>query len=351
MVVKKDTLIILHILKKLPDLSVYSLNLTLINQVVMSNKISRRKFIADTGKATAAVAGTVALQGMTFPSILDPKADIAVVNGSDYFKSTLKAIDLLGGMGKFVNEGAHVGLLINSDFDVEGAYVDPDISIAAIKMLWDAGATKITCLQVVKEEYWQRSNLFEEYKDLISKLDQVESNTFPSEYNETDFIKLKNVPAWKSLKETEVVRSWLECDVFVNIPVSKHHATTQLTCALKNIMGVSTRQANVTFHLGSGERNNPDYLAQCIVDQYMMKKTDLCIIDSTNFITDNGPSGPGTIKTLNKVIAGTDVVALDAMTSEFLDLYPEDVYTTVKAHESGIGDMDYQKLKIVEVNV
>ena len=77
MVVKKDTLIILHILKKLPDLSVYSLNLTLINQVVMSNKISRRKFIADTGKATAAVAGTVALQGMTFPSILDPEADIA----------------------------------------------------------------------------------------------------------------------------------------------------------------------------------------------------------------------------------------------------------------------------------
>lgn len=317
----------------------------------MRKKISRRKFLTDTGKASAAIAGTVALQGMAFPSVFDPKADIAIVQGADYFNSTLKAVEVLGGMTKFVPEGSKVGLLINSDFDVKGAYVDPDIAIAAVKMIWEAGADSITCIQKVKEEYWQRSSYYSGNESLIAKLEQVESNTFPSEFNETDFVKLKNVQDWKSLQETEVAKKWLDCDVFINIPISKHHATTQLTGALKNIMGVSTRKANVTFHLGSGERNNPDYIAQCIVDQYRLKKTDLCIVDSTNFITDNGPSGPGTIKSMHRVIAGTDVVALDALTTEYLDLYPEDILTTVKAHACGIGDMDFAKLNIVEINL
>ena len=42
----------------------------------MRKKISRRKFISDTGKATAAIAGTFALQGMNVPALLNPKADI-----------------------------------------------------------------------------------------------------------------------------------------------------------------------------------------------------------------------------------------------------------------------------------
>jgi len=36
------------------------------------------------------------------------------VEGPDYFNSTLKAVDLLGGMGRFVKPGSTVGLLANS---------------------------------------------------------------------------------------------------------------------------------------------------------------------------------------------------------------------------------------------
>jgi uncharacterized protein (DUF362 family) len=316
----------------------------------MERKITRRKFISESSKFTAVMAGAASLPGMAVPSFFEPSADIGIVNGTDYYSNTLRAVELIGGMGQFVSEGASVGLLINSDFDVEGAYVNPDIAIAAIKMMTDAGAGSITCLQKVKPEYWHRSKHYEHHKEVLEKLQQVESNTFPSEFNDADFIKVKQLKSWKSLEETEVVKKWLECDVFINIAISKHHATTLLTGALKNIMGVSTRKANVTFHLGSGERNNPIYLAQCIVDQYMLKKTGLCIIDSTTFITDNGPSGPGTLKTMNKILAGTDIVALDALTSEYLDYLPEEITTTVKAHESGLGDMDYSKLDIVEIN-
>jgi uncharacterized protein (DUF362 family) len=315
----------------------------------MSNKITRRKFIRQTGKAGIAIAGATVLPAFGYSSLFQGDADISVVQGPAYFQNTIKAIGLIGGMEKFVPRGSSVGLLINSDFEDFGAYVNPDISIATVKMLVDAGASKITCLQVVKEEYWKRSALYDEYKDLLANLLQVESNTFPAEFNEADFVKFERIEGAKSLKETEVVKAWLECDVFVNIPISKHHATTLLTGALKNTMGVSTRKANVTFHLGSGVRNDPQYLAQCIVDQNMLRKTDLCIVDATEFITTNGPNGPGEMKKEQKIVAGTDIVAIDALCSPILGYQPDEILTTVLAHESGLGTMDYSKLNVVEV--
>jgi len=36
-------------------------------------------------------------------------------------------------MDKFVAQGAKVGLLINSDFDIKGAYTHPDVSICGCK--------------------------------------------------------------------------------------------------------------------------------------------------------------------------------------------------------------------------
>jgi uncharacterized protein (DUF362 family) len=317
----------------------------------MTKKINRRKFIGNTGKlGVAALAGGLVMSGKSSLASFFSTPDIVVVNGSGFYENTLKAVDALGGMGKFVPEGSKVGLLINSDFDVEGAFVNPDISIAAVKMIFEAGASEITNLQVVKPEYWQRSSHYETHKDLIASMKVVGSNTFPSEFNELDFVRINPVEGAKTLKETEVVKAWLDCDVFINIPIAKHHMTTFLTGALKNIMGVSTRKVNVTFHLGSGEKNNPEYLAQCIVDQYKLKKTSLCIADATTFITTNGPGGPGELKTVNKIVAGSDVVAIDAMCSEYLGYVPDEILTTVIAHQSGIGEMDFTRLNVMEIN-
>jgi len=315
----------------------------------MSEKISRRKFISKSGKAGIAITGAAALPGITSCSLFKESPDIAVLHGENYFQNTIEALELLGGMEKFVPKESKVGLLINSDFEVFGTYVNPDISIAAIKMMFDAGATEITCLQAVKEEYWQRSSHYEEHKEMLEQLKQVETNIFPAEFNEPDFSKIENIEGALSLVETEVVKSWLDCDVYVNIPISKHHATTLLTGNLKNIMGVSTRKANVHMHLGSGERNDPDFLAQCIVDQNLIKKTDLSIVDATEFITDNGPMGPGTLEKPMKIVAGSDIVAIDALCATYLGYEPDEILTTVKAHEIGIGNMNYSELDIVEI--
>jgi uncharacterized protein (DUF362 family) len=316
----------------------------------MAKKINRRRFISKTSKlGAAALAGSLTLTGKSSFASLFTLPDIVVINGTNYFQNTIQAIEALGGMGKFVPKGSKVGILINSDFDVPGAYVNPDISIAAVKMIFDAGASEITKLQVIKPEYWQRSSHFEEFKDMLDSLKVVSSNTFPAEYNEADFVKISPIEGGKSLKETEVVKSWLDCDVFINIPIAKHHATTFLTGALKNIMGVSTRKANVTFHLGSGIKNDPEYLAQCIVDQNLLKKTNLCIMDATEFITNNGPSGPGDIRTEHKIVVGTDIVAIDSLCSQYVGYEHDEILTSVLGNQAGLGTLEFSKLNILEL--
>jgi hypothetical protein len=54
--------------------------------------------------------------------------DIAAVKGDDYFKNTIKAVEILGGMSKFVSKQSKVGLLINSPWEHPGSYVRPEIT-------------------------------------------------------------------------------------------------------------------------------------------------------------------------------------------------------------------------------
>ncbi|MFC2133431.1 DUF362 domain-containing protein [Bacteroidota bacterium] len=310
----------------------------------MFNSISGNFFVK-----TVLTICFVFITSLSFASNDPEETDLAVVTGENYFENTIKAVDALGGIEKIVAEGSKVGLLINSDFEHKGAYVHPDISIAVVKMSFDAGASEVICLQHVEDEYWKRSSLYEEYKDVISNVKTVKSNKFPCEFNDNDFTKIIDENA-VHLKDAEVVKALFDVDVFINIPIAKHHATTHLTGALKNMMGVCTRKTNVGMHLNGPSRNDPDYLSQSIADIHLFRKADLVVADAVEFITTNGPNGPGEIKKLDKVLASTDVVAADAYCAGLLGYSVDEILVVKKAYDLGLGEMDLSKINIKEIS-
>ena len=277
--------------------------------------------------------------------------DLVIVKSTDYYNATLRAIHELGGISKFVPRGSSVGFLINSAFDEPGTYPQPDIALAMLYLCHDRGANDIIMLQPVSENYWRRSQKFEQHQSIINELKQVSKNEFPAEFNDQDFRILENINGAVHLKNIEIIRKVKEVDVFISIPILKHHASTILTGALKNMMGLTTRKTNVTFHLGSGVRNDPEYLAQCIADLNLVRKPDLTVADASEFITGNGPEGPGPLKKLDLVIAGTDPVAIDAFGATCLDMQPDDIFTVKQAYKLGIGEMDLSKLSISEIEL
>lgn len=314
----------------------------------MKKKIDRRVFLRNSSIAGvgALLLGQLAPKEI-FGMFSEINADISVVNGNKLFKNTIKAVKLLGGMKTFVPAGSKVGLLINSDFEIPGTYTHPDVSIAVAKMCFDAGASEVITLQNVKPEYWLRSSHAAEYAEMIDSMGNIAYNQFPCEFDEAYFIKTE-VPGI-SLKSGEVIKALFDIDVLINLPIAKHHASTLYTGALKNTMGVCTRKTNVGFHLDSGVRNDPVYLAQCIADLNLLRVADLTIVDATEVLVTNGPSGPGDIEKPLKIVAGKDIVAVDAYCTSLLGFEEGDVLTITKAHELGIGTMNYHELQITEV--
>ncbi len=310
--------------------------------------MDRRSFLRNSGIAgTAAFLLSQLAPQKLFGSLLKAKAEIAVVNGDNIFKNTVKAIKMLGGMQTFVPEGAKVGLLINSDFEIPGTYTHPDVSIAVAKLCFDAGAAEVITLQNVKPEYWQRSTHAQKYVEMIDIMGNIEYNQFPCEFDEQHFL-ISEVPG-VSLKSAEVIKALFEVDILINLPIAKHHASTMYTGALKNMMGIATRKTNVGFHLDSGVRNDPVYLAQCIADINLLRVADLTVVDATEVLVSNGPGGPGDIEKPMKVVAGKDIVAVDAYCTSLLGFQNGDVLTISKASEMGIGNMNYKELNIIEV--
>ena len=275
--------------------------------------------------------------------------DLCMVKSSDYYAATLRTVHELGGINKYVPHGSSVGFLINSNFEEPGTYPHPDIALAMLFLCWEAGAREIVMLQPVSKSYWRRSERFDKHRFIIDELFQLEKNEFPAVFNEDDYRILESIDGAVELKNVEIIKKISEVDVFINIPILKHHGSVILTGALKNMMGLTTRKTNVTFHLGSGVRNDPEYLGQCIADLNLVRKPDLTIADAVEFITGNGPAGPGPLKRLDLVVASPDPVAIDAFGATCLDVEPSDVVTVKRAYEHGIGEMDLSKLSIMEI--
>ncbi|MBN1396620.1 MAG: DUF362 domain-containing protein [Bacteroidetes bacterium] len=310
----------------------------------MKNNIGRREFIKKSIAAgIAAAAGSASLPQSLFGGLADPKIDISVVNGTNCFENTIKAVELLGGMGKFVAKGNKVGLLINSPWSKPGTYTNPDAAIAVLKMCLDAGAKEIYSIEDASSGYWKRSKYFGQFEKEIDKIKSGDSK--------------KNVGILKSklLKEAEISETLLNVDVFINIPIVKNHQGTSFTANLKNMMGACSRSTNRYFHQGSkkgstfGYYNDVEFLSQCIADVNLIRQPNICIVDASEFVINNGPAGPGELKKANKIVAGKNCVAVDAYCAALLGLTPKEVLMIRYAHELGLGEIDIGKLSIKEI--
>ncbi len=144
-----------------------------------------------------------------------------------------------------------------------------------------------------------------------------------------------------------------ENDVFIDMPITKDHAGNKFTGTMKNMMGLNYRVSNRTFHKADWKTNEDSiaYLDQCIADLNTVITPDLCIVDATEFITTNGPFGPGELIQPQKVIAGTDRVAIDAYCCGLWGLNPQDIFQIKMGYEHQLGQIDLKKVNLVEIEV
>ncbi len=309
----------------------------------MNRKMKRRDFMKSGAMLGSAVLAGGLMEGRLLSAQRPAIPDLAVVTGTDPLLAVNKGLEALGGIKKYVPAGSSVGLLINAPlwWNKPGSYTHPEVVLAAILASLEAGAKEIHYLINPAADFWKRTPLAANYAKEIGAVKKCSGN-----YVETTVAKNK------TLKKTSVVKEFLDCDVFVNLPIIKHHVGVGMSGNLKNLMGVNANASNQFFHAGSGAKGDYDdvpFLAQCVADLNTLRRPDLCIADATEFLLTNGPAGPGELRKLNKVILGTDPVAVDAYGAPLVNLKAADVLMITKSVEWGIGRMDLAKLAIKEI--
>jgi uncharacterized protein (DUF362 family) len=269
----------------------------------MQTNQNRRLFLK-----TGALLGAGALIQHSIPKLVAgplsaltaDTAGLSVVQGDDYYANTVKAIDALGGMNKFVTGNSTVGLLVNSRYNKPGTFVKPEITLAVIEQCFAAGAKEVISLENVADSYWKLNNFPKDHSETIKSIKKAGNN----------FTQV-SIPNGVSLKQAEVQKSFLDCDIYINVPIFKQHEGISMTGCLKNLMGLTSSDTNRFFHFGSkakGWYEDVSFLSQCIADINLLRKPALCIADATEYITTNGPFGPGNVAIAKKVAAGTDIV-------------------------------------------
>lgn len=316
----------------------------------MSDKMTRRSFI----KTSAAIGATTIIGSAVTPGCSQKEGDVSkprefditVATGEDYFANTMKAVEELGGMGQFVPKGSKVAVLANPQRNNPGAFTKPPVLRAALRMAKEAGAAQVTCISQLPDQNWQGTGLkqvtSEEGADLVivDRSDETQFRTVP-------------IPKGTALTEAQIMEEFYKYDVFIDIPVTKDHAGNKFTGTMKNLMGLSSRATNRSFHKEGWqtEINAIQHLDYCIADLNTIITPDLCIVDATEFITTNGPFGPGEIIKPKKVIAGTDRVAMDTLCCTLWGLNGSDIIHIKRASEHGLGQIDLTQVKIKEIAV
>jgi uncharacterized protein (DUF362 family) len=79
------------------------------------------------------------------------------------------------------------------------------------------------------------------------------------------------------------------------------------------------------------------------------RKPNLCVVDATVVLASNGPAGPGDLLKPQKIVAGTDPVAVDAYCVGLHKLKPQDLPMLTKTVAAGLGRLDIDKLKVKEL--
>ena len=266
--------------------------------------------------------------------------DMAAVRGGDPVTMFNRAIETLGGMKRFVKPGQRVLVKPNIGWDTtpeRAANTNPELVGRIVKSAFEAGASDVFVFDHTCDQ-WDRC-----YKN--SKIEEaVKSNggTIVPGNNEQNYKEVA-IPGGRVLKTTKVHELLLSTDVFINVPVLKHHGSTTVTLSMKNLMGVVWDRR---FYHGND-------LSQCIADFLLFRKPDLNIVDGYRMMTRNGPRGVSNddIADLKALVAGTDIVAVDSAATLMFGSKPNDIAHIRIAEEMGLGTTNLENLSINRIRI
>jgi len=321
--------------------------------------ITRREFIKRSVAAGSAVAGTGGISYLlydrtgpvtgpdgkkaNFPDFTVPAIPgkyMSVVRGAGRDACLRKAIELLGGMDRFISRGDRVIIKPNIAFASSpslGATSHPDIVTGIARMCYAAGAESVSIMDNPINDpagCYLLSGIEDAAAQIKAKLIYPGENLFEKLTLEGGRL-IRNWPVFSKplMGATKLIGT---------APVKNHHRSGA-SMSMKNWYGLLGGRRNI-FHQN---------IHLIITELAMMFKPTLVVLDGFDVMMQNGPTG-GSLSDLmqkNTIIASTDQVAADSFGAGLLGMTVRDLPYLSMAEKAGAGTTDYASLKPVKIEV
>jgi uncharacterized protein (DUF362 family) len=295
--------------------------------------MTRRKFVKTVGASALAVAATPLLSKISLASAAGKSPDLVAVRGENIEEMIKKGIKEFGGLP--IKRGDKVCIKPNMAWAVppEGAAnTNPEVLRTVVEEAFAAGASEVFVFDHTCDNQNDAYNI----SGLKAAAEQAGARVMDGN-RKRDYTEVK-IPDAAILKSTLVHNLILDTDVFINIPILKHHGGTGMTCAMKNLMGAVWERR--WWHARG--------LNQCIADSCIGIKPTLNIVDAYKVMLNGGPRGNNSsqFKMPKTMIICKDIVAIDVASAMTFGGAPEDFPYIRMGASAGVGTSDLDSLNI-----
>ena len=318
-------------------------------------RLDRREFIARVSKAGISVAAAGAVSYLLYDSkgpssrvsdeevVMLPDFSVpyqagqtmSIVKGPNRVKTVNEAIELLGGIERFVKPGETVAIKPNVAFaspPMLGATANPELVAEVVRLCYSRGGAKK--VYVTDNPINDPASCF-----MLSGIGKAASEAGAEVIMPRDSL-FKNT----TLAGSRLIKSWpILCQPLMSVkkligisPVKNHHRAGA-SMAMKNWYGLLGGRRNI-FHQD---------INTIIAELAMLVRPTLVILDGTEVMMTNGPTGGSVsdLKRADTLIASCDMVAADSYGCSLLGMSVSDLPYLAKAEEAGAGTTNYETLK------
>jgi uncharacterized protein (DUF362 family) len=307
----------------------------------MEDNMDRRSFLKNLAVAGAALA----FARPTASAQTEKPIDLVAVMGGEPDAMFRKAIEEMGGMGRFVKKGYKVVVKPNIGWDKTpelAANTNPLLVKEIIRQCFEAGAKEVAVFDNTCDN-WKKCY---ESSGIEAVAKAAGAKMLPAD--EESYYSKISLPKAKKLSDMKVHKAILDCDAWINVPILKQHGGANISIAMKNLMGIIWNRR--LFHISN--------LQQCIADVCTLeKKPVLNVVDAYRVLKSNGPRGKSVEDTvLSKALfMSQDMVAVDTAAAKFFNQVKEMPLSDVQYLSHGqalkIGTMDIDNLNVKRIKM
>jgi len=304
--------------------------------------MDRRDFLKSAAALalTAGIAGKLAgaEKAVSGEKKTSGEPDLVALRGGspgDMFDAGIK---LLGGVPAFVKPGNVVLVKPNIGWDKppeSGADTNPELVGRIVRRCLEAGAKEVHVFDHTCDN-WVSSYSTSGIRAAVEAAGgKMVSGAVEEDYREVE------IPGAVSMKKARVHRLVLDCDVFFNVPVLKHHGGAKMTCAMKNFMGIVWDRRIM----------HRDNLHQSIADACLIRRPDLNVVDAFRVMTSGGPRGNASsvVKDLGSLLLSHDIVAVDTASAKLIGFPLKQIGYLQAGQKLGLGTTNLEALSIRRV--